>query len=99
MLHSLQEKRVPPKIFGKSHFFRELCHKRVFRVLVITNVIHTIFYSPSSVMSLATLPFHTSSPQDFRDRKNPNKQTKNQTNHKKFLPAPGRKCSSFPSQI
>lgn len=76
MLHSLLEKRAPLKIFGKSHFL-EKCQNLVFLILVITNVINTIFYSPYFVMSFVILPFHTSSPQEFGGRKIPRKETKN----------------------
>lgn len=76
MLHSLLEKTVPPKIFGKFHFFREWCQGRVFLILVIANVIHTIFYSLSFMMSFVIIPFHLSSPQDSGRRKTP-KATKN----------------------
>lgn len=98
MLHSLLEKRVPLKIFGKSHFFREICRKLGFLIIVTTNVINTIFCSPSFVMSFVILPFHTRSPQDLGGRKSPARKQKIQTNHLKFLLAAGRKHSSLPSQ-
>lgn len=52
----------------------------MFLILIIANVIHAIFYSPSFMMSFVIIPFHTSSPQDSGSRKTPKKETKKPNN-------------------
>lgn len=48
------------QIVWKNPFFlREYCQGKVFLILVITNLIHTIFYSPIFVMPLVMVPLNT----------------------------------------